>query len=408
MDSYIKSAAISAITAVAASAIVVPILIKTSQISTNTVANENGAEVKISREVVQEESGVIEAVAKADKAVVSVIISKDLPVVERYYEEGNPFGDLFGNSFGDDFFGSFGFRIPQYREKGTQKQEIGGGTAYFISSDGLLLTNKHVVSDEDAEYTVLLNDERKLEAKVIARDPSNDIAILKAEGEGFDYLKLSGDELKLGQTVIAIGNALGEFRNTVSKGVISGLKRSIVAGSGDGRTEKLESIIQTDAAISRGNSGGPLINVKGEVVGMSTAVAYGGENIGFAIPSADLKAAVSSYREHGSIVRPLLGIRYLVIDKDIQEKNSLKFDYGVLIVRGEDRSELAVVPGSPADKAGLEENDIILEVDGIKLTEDKSLAQIIKKKSIGDTVRLKVFHDGKERDVSVMLEKMNQ
>jgi len=361
------------------------------------------------RSLIREESLVITTVAEAQEAVVSVIVTKDLPILERYYEkQSSPFDDFnfFFHRFGDDpFFSPFEFRIPKYREKGTEKKEVGGGTAFFISDDGLLLTNKHVVDDEEAEYTVLLNNEEKLEAEVVARDPGNDIALLKVKGNGYTSLQLTTDEPKLGQTAIAIGNALGEFRNTVSVGVISGLKRSINAGSlFGGSVEHLESIIQTDAAINHGNSGGPLLNLKGEVIGMNTAVAAGAQNIGFAIPSADLHRAIDSYEKHGKIVKAFLGVRYMAITDELKEKNNLKYDYGVLISRGEEASDLAVVPGSPADKAGLQENDIILEIDGKKLDGSLSLAKEIQRKAPGEKVRLKVVSKGKEKNVTVTLE----
>ena len=352
------------------------------------------------RRVTREESAIIQAVSETQNAVVSVIVTKDLPVIERYYEQGNPLGDFLG----DPFFSPFEFQIPRYRQKGTEEREVGGGTAFFVSSDGLLLTNKHVVSDEEAEYTVLLNDGSKLKAEIVAEDPANDIALLRVEGDDFPALELAEDDLQLGQTVITIGNALGEFRNTVSVGVISGLKRNVTAGtSTDGPVEQLEHIIQTDAAINQGNSGGPLLNTRGEVVGMNTAIAATAQNIGFAIPASDLRLAVESFEEHGRILRAFLGVRYMPITTDVKEKNNLAYDYGVLIVRGEEPGDLAVIPGSPADKAGLEENDIILEVDGEKLTLERSLASMIRHFKPGTPVRLKIVHDGEEQEVEVTL-----
>jgi S1-C subfamily serine protease len=347
-----------------------------------------------------EEAEIVAAVQGAEPAVVSVIVTKDLPIMEQYFE--SPFGNGLGFPFD--------FQIPQYRQNGTEEREVGGGTAFFISHDGLLMTNRHVVLDEDAEYTVLLNDGRKLEAEVVARDSGNDIALLKVEGTDFPALRFSeGDSPLLGQTVIAIGNALGEFRNTVSVGVISGLSRTITASGGGGQNaERLDSIIQTDAAINRGNSGGPLLNSHGEIIGMNTAVAAGGQNIGFAIPFPDLKRAFESYEKNGRIVRPYLGIRYMPITGELKEKNSLAFDYGVLIVRGETATDLAIVPGSPADKAGLQENDIILEADGEKITLDVSLARIVQNKMPDETVMLKVFSKGKEKEVTVTLEERKQ
>ena len=203
---------------------------------------------------------------------------------------------------------------------------------------------------------MLLNDGTKLAATVATRDPGNDIALLKVNGAGFTALPLAEDEPALGQTVIAIGNALGEFRNTVSRGVISGLKRSISAGSSlGGGTEHLESIIQTDAAINNGNSGGPLLDLAGRVVGMNTAVAAGAQNIGFAIPASDLWRAIESYERHGRIVKTYLGIRYTPITEELREQNDIAEEYGVLIMRGETPDEPAVLPGSPAQEAGLRE-----------------------------------------------------
>jgi serine protease Do len=338
---------------------------------------------------------VVETVAEAERAVVSVIITKDLPVIEQYFERGpSPFGDL---GFPDLF------AIPRYRQRGTERQEIGGGTAFFVSSDGLLMTNRHVVNDKKADYTILLNDGRKLPAKVVALHPGNDIALLKVEGTDFPSLTIAADQPHLGQTVIAIGNALGEFRNTVSVGVISGLKRSLTAGSGRG-TEHLDRIIQTDAAINTGNSGGPLLSLKGEVVGMNTAIAEGAQNISFALPAVDLLQALESYRKNGRIIQAFLGVRYMPITSQVKEENHLSYDYGVLVVRGEKPADLAVIPGSPADKAGIQENDIILEADGQRLEGNVDLATIVRSKSPGDTVTLKISHKGTEKTLTATLE----
>jgi serine protease Do len=339
------------------------------------------------------EEATVQTVQHADPAVASVIISKDVPVMEQYMEQVDPFGN-----------GSM-FQIPRTRQNGTEKKEIGGGTAFFVNSNGLLLTNKHVVDDEKAEYTVLLNDGRKLPAKVAAIDPVNDIALLKVEGSNFPFLMLSSkDEPDLGQTAIAIGNALGEYRNTVSVGVVSGLGRSITAGDQTGQTEQLTRIIQTDAAINRGNSGGPLLATDGTVMGMNTATAGGAQNISFAIPAGDLRRVVESYQKNGKIVRPYLGVRYAPITEEMRTKNKLNYDYGVIVVRGDTNEDLAVVPGSPADKAGIAENDIILEADGKKLTELNPLSAVIQRKQPGDTLTLKVVHQGKEKTVTVTLE----
>ncbi len=329
-------------------------------------------------------------------AVVSVIVSKYVPVVEEYYY--NPFEEF------EQFYGQpFGFQIPQYREKGRELQEVGGGTGFIISSDGLIITNKHVVYDEDAEYTVLTNDGKKYPAPVLARDPIQDIAILDISAIGLPIVKLgNSDELRIGQTVIAIGNALGEFRNTVSVGVISGLARSVTA-SGRGMTEQLEEVIQTDAAINQGNSGGPLLNLYGEVIGVNTAMAMGAENIGFAIPVNKVKKDISDIKTKGKISYPFLGVRYILINKTLQEKNNLPIDYGVLVIRGNEPGDLAVMPGSAADKAGIVENDIILEIDGVKINQKNTLAKLVLKHSVGDKIILKIFHRGEEKIIEATL-----
>jgi serine protease Do len=344
-------------------------------------------------DVVEEESPVINVVKSAEPAVVSVIISKDLPVLERTYERL-----------------PFGFIIPRVEQRGTERLEVGGGTAFFVSPDGLLLTNKHVVNDANAQYSVLLNDGRTLNASVVARDTLTDIALLKVDGNGFPYLTLSStDDPTLGQSVIAIGNALAEFRNTVSLGVISGLQRTITAGNpSEGTVEQLSRIIQTDAAINEGNSGGPLLNLRGEVIGMNTAVASEAQNIGFAIPVGDLQRAFQSYLRYGRIVRPYIGVRYILITPKLAQDENLPYDYGVLVAGDASGSDQAIIPESPADKAGLKVGDIILEADGQKLTEDMPLGDIVQRKQPGDTVTLKIARQGKEQTLGVTLDEWRE
>lgn len=349
-------------------------------------------------ERMREQSVVTDVIRRAEPAVVSVIISKDLPVLERTFEEVP-----FGNS-------PFRIRIPRTRERGTERREVGGGTAFFVSGDGLLMTNKHVVSDEEARYTVLLNDGRTLEADILARDAVNDIALLKVKGTGFPFLDLaSQDEPTLGQSVIAIGNALAEFRNTVSVGVISGLQRTITAGNpAAGTVETLSHIIQTDAAINQGNSGGPLLTLRGEVIGMNTAVAAGAQNISFAIPVDELQRVLRSYNRFGRIVRPYIGVRYILVTPALAKEKKLAASDGVLVISGEGESELGIVPGSPAEKAGIKEGDVILEADGQKLTEETMLSGIVQSKAPGETIRLKIVRDGKEQTVTVTLEEWKE
>jgi serine protease Do len=349
--------------------------------------------------VISQDSFVIDSVKKTNPAVVSIIISEQVPKYVAYTDpnqQQDPFGGLFPD---------FNFNIPQYRQNGTEKKDIGGGSGFFVSSDGLIVTNKHVVDQTNAEYTVFTNDGKKHPAKVIARDPILDIALIKIDGSGFPFLMLGdSDPLQVGQSVIAIGNALGEFRNTVSVGVVSGLARSITAGDNSGNSEVLDHVIQTDAAINPGNSGGPLLNLAGEVIGVNVAIAQGSQNVGFALPINSVKGAIESVKQTGKIVRPYLGVRYVAINAEMKDQNNLTVDYGVLVKAGTTASELAVIPGSPADKAGIVENDIILEVDGVKLDDKTSLASIIREKTIGQVIILKILHKGVEKSVSVTLE----
>ncbi len=339
---------------------------------------------------------IVETIEKVNPAVVSVVITKDVPVYEQYYESFDPWG-LFG-----------GFNIPRVREKGTEEREVGGGSGFIVSNDGLIVTNRHVVEDETARYSVLLNDGTVYTVEVLARDEQLDIAILKIAEPletALTYVTFGDSEsLKLGQTVIAIGNALAEFRNSVSVGVISGLSRSIVASDAMGRSEQLDQVIQTDAAINPGNSGGPLLNLAGEVIGVNVATSRGADNIGFALPAHVVKGVVESVQEYGEIVRPFLGVRYAMVTKRMAELNELSVDYGALVVRGETKEELAVMPGSPADKAGITENTIILSIDGEELRE-KDLATVLRSKTVDQEITLIVLQAGEEKELKVTLEK---
>ncbi|MFZ2192734.1 MAG: trypsin-like peptidase domain-containing protein [Candidatus Moraniibacteriota bacterium] len=348
----------------------------------------------ISREkIIQEDSAVIDVVDKASPAVVSIIISKDITKLQ------NNFFDPFG------FFGDGNNSSGQNNSGITQKEKIGGGTGFLVTTDGMIVTNKHVVSDTTADYTVMTNDDKEYEAKVLARDPVNDIAVIKIEGSDFPVLNFGdSNSLKIGQTVIAIGNSLGEFSNTVSKGIVSGLKRNLTAGGRLGDSEKLNNIIQTDAAINPGNSGGPLLDISGNVIGVNVAMAQGAQNVGFAIPVAQITKVVNQVKTTGKISTPYLGVRYVPIDVDLQKEINLDFDYGVLIARGERVTDFAVVPGSPADKAGLMENDVILEINGTKINDKNSLTDLISNSNVGDKITLKVWHKGNTKEVEVKLE----
>jgi serine protease Do len=356
------------------------------EIPTPTITEKETASEKEQVFVPQtsQEEKIIKAVNEVSGAVVSIIITAD---VEQYYF--TPFED-----------------VPL--QKRTEKQEVGGGSGFIVSEEGMILTNKHVVLRDDVDYTVLTNDGQTFPAQVLARDPVQDLAVIKVDsGKPFPTVKLGdSDILQIGQTVIAIGNVLGEFQNSVSVGVISGLGRTITA-SGGGLIETLEDVIQTDAAINQGNSGGPLLNLKGEVIGINTATVVGGENIGFALPINKAKKGIEQVKTLGKIVYSFLGVRYVLINETIQKENNLAVDYGAWIMKGE-AGEPAIFPGSAAEKAGLKEGDIILELNGEKITNENTLAKIIVKYNPGDKVILKILRDGQEKNIEVVLEERSE
>lgn len=336
-------------------------LVKNQKVSSGTVRVEE------KRELIDEESITTRVVEKASPGVVTVSMVKTISV--------------------DGFdAGSF------------EQQESDIGTGFVISADGLVVTNKHVVSDIAAKYKVVVGKDQIAEVVNIYRDPINDLAILKVNKTGLTTIQLGdSDKLKVGQTVIAIGTALGEFRSTVTKGVISGLGRGIEAGSLVDGTEKLENVIQTDAAINPGNSGGPLLNSSGEVIGVNVAVSQVGNAIGFALPINIVKESIENFRTTGEFDRPYLGVSYQLVSKQAAALN--KVPAGAYVK--------AVAVGSPAEKAGIKKSDIIVEIDDNKLTDEKntSLATYINRKKIGDEVSLKLWREGKEIILKVKLEK---
>ncbi|TSC59704.1 MAG: hypothetical protein LiPW15_724 [Parcubacteria group bacterium LiPW_15] len=350
------------------------------------------------------ENAVVAAVKKASPAVVAITISKNVPVLESC-PGASPFSDLpleFRQFFGD---------MPQFSvpcDKGKkQLQEVGGGSGFIITSEGLIITNKHVASDKTASYTVFTSEGEKHEATIVAIDPTQDLAVLKISGNGFPTVTLGdSDSIELGQTAIAIGNALGEFRNTVSVGVISGLSRTITASGSSVGAETLAGVIQTDAAINPGNSGGPLLNLRGEVIGINTAMANDAQSIGFAIPINRAKRAISSVKTKGEIQTAYLGVRSMTITADLAKKQNLAADHGALVRGGDDGP--AIAKDSPAEKAGILAEDIILEVNGKKIDENNSLLALISEYNPGDTVTLKIARGGKEMEFKVVLGKRPQ
>jgi S1-C subfamily serine protease len=339
----------------------------------------------LQQRVLTEESVVIEVAEKVSPSVVTVGIIKTQRVLDLF--EWDPFMDPFGF-----------FRQPKSKEQKIQR-DIGSG--FIVSIDGLVVTNKHVVADTQAKYRVITKDDKEYEVKKIYRDPVNDLAILKIDASGLKPVELGdSDKLKVGQFVIAIGTALGQFRHTVTTGVISGLGRGITAGSPfEGYVERLDNVIQTDAAINPGNSGGPLLNSAGQVIGVNVAVAAEGQNIGFALPINLVKESLANFEKTGRFDRPFLGVRYRMISQDLALLNDVP--QGAYIVE--------VVEGSPADKAGIKEGDIITKIDGQLVREkDGGLAKLIAQKKIGETVRLTIWRDGEQKEVTATLEEFKE
>jgi serine protease Do len=330
--------------------------------------------------VINEDSAVTEVVENSDESVVSVVITQDLNRVQDLFNESD-------------------------NRPGAGQTRVGAGTGFIISREGYIITNRHVVDQENADYTVVFSDGTSFSAEVLDRDTILDIAVLKIEPEDKELKPLAlgeSDSIKVGQTAIAIGNSLGEFSNSVSKGVISGLGRTITASDGNGQNaEVLDNIIQTDASINPGNSGGPLLDIQGNVIGVNVARADA-DNVSFAIPIDDVKVIVESVVENGEIRRPFLGIRYREITPEFAAQNDLNVEGGVLIIGAE--NEPGISPNSAADKAGLQENDIILKINDQRLDEDNSLRGLIQRNRVGDTITLDVLRDGEEIKINAVLE----
>jgi S1-C subfamily serine protease len=327
-------------------------------------------------------SPIIEIAKKVCPAVITVIVSKDLPKAESFYS------------------------LPVKGKKfELRKTQIGGGSGFIVSENGYVFTSNHVVSDTTCDYTVILDPKHKYPVKVLSRNPINDIAVLKIEGERFPYLELAdSNKIELGEDVVAVGNALGEFTDTLSAGIVSGLSRFITAFGGiDNQMQNLRGLIQTDAAINPGNSGGPLVNMEGKVIGINTAMIAGAQNIGFSIPINYAKKDLEEVKQYGKIIVPFLGVKYVLISKEMAEVNKLPVNDGALVVR-EALGESPVVEGSSADRAGVKEWDIIVECNGEKITTKNPLAQILQKCEIGGKTILKVLRDKREIKLTVKLE----
>lgn len=339
--------------------------------------DENTEKVK----VVSEESVTIDIVKKSGPAVVT--IAEAIPQRTRVSDTFDPF----------DFFNQ---PLPTQSKKQPEPQGIGSG--FILDKEGLIVTNKHVVADKEGTYFVITPTEKKYSVKQIYRDPVNDISLLKIDpSENHEQLKTItlGDsgKLQVGQYVVAIGTALGEFRNTVTTGVISGLGRGITAGTPFEGVERLDNVIQTDAAINPGNSGGPLLNSAGQVIGVNTAISSNGQNIGFAIPINLIKESLDNFNKTGKFDRSYLGVAYKMVSKKLAILNDVP----------EGAYVQGVISGSPADTAGIKAGDIIMEIDGNRITEKNPLSGIIGKKKVGDTITIKIYRDGKTQEFKATL-----
>ncbi len=334
--------------------------------------------IAVQPKVVNEQSDVVNVV----KAVGPSVVTVSATAPKRQIIQFSPFGGFSRGTTG-----------------GTP-QDIGSG--FIVDKNGLIVTNKHVVSDTSLTYKVSTPDGKTYDAKTISRDPNNDIAVIKIDANGLTPVEL-GDSgnLEVGQFVIAIGTALGEFRNTVTTGVISGLGRGISAGdSFQGYVERLDNVIQTDAAINPGNSGGPLLNSAGQVIGINVAIAQGANNVAFAIPVNTVKEALSQFNQTGKFpAKPFLGVEYQMLSQQAALLNEVP--QGAYVQN--------VVPGSPAEKAGIQDGDIVFKVDGTQITDaNGGLSKIIAGKKVGDNLKLAIWRDGEQKDITVTLTEASQ
>lgn len=316
------------------------------------------------RQVISEESGIIDVVDRVSPSVVSIVVkSRDF--------------DIFS---------------------GPSTAEQGIGTGFIVSSNGLIVTNSHVVDDPSGEYSVVLKDGTSYEVEKINLDESSDLAILEVSARNLSPVEFGDSSgLKVGQQAIAIGNALGRFDNTVTTGVVSGIARELMATGSFGSNPKTYSdVIQTDAALNPGNSGGPLLNSAGQVIGINVATTMGADNISFAIPVNKLKPILESFIKEGRIIKPYMGVSYRMITKEIAALRDLP--EGAFIT--------AIVPNSPASKADLRRGDIITKLNGKTVTGDVALANEISSMKVGDKVKLTIDRDGKISEVELTLEEM--
>ncbi|PLX27455.1 2-alkenal reductase [Candidatus Parcubacteria bacterium] len=315
-----------------------------------------------------EQEATVRAIEKTIPAVVSILVYNEEDIVYYNLDTGG--------------------------QTATKENRLKGrGTGFIISSEGYILTNKHVVSlaDKSGSYRIVLNSGKQYYAQLIGKDPINDLAVLKIFDQNLPYIELGdSSSLKVGYSVIAIGNALGVYNNTVTKGIVSGLGRSILASDANGTVEYIDNTIQTDAEINLGNSGGPLVDLNGKVVGVNVATDESGSSIGFAIPINDARPVINSIIESGRIIRPRLGLQYIMLTPEIALDNKLNKTEGAWISTGNSDSN-PIVEGGPADLAGLEPGDIVFEINAIKVQGTDTLLSIIQRYKPGDKIGMKVL-----------------
>lgn len=344
--------------------------------------------------MLNQEQKVIKIIAKTIPAVVSIETYKNVSDIEKKKPSW-----LF------PMFESDKNAVESLRRKIDGKHvHFGGGSGFIADSVGIIVTNVHVIVREHLDYEITTSEGKKFPAKLVATDTLHDIAYLKITADsGFPTLPLGdSSKVKLGQSVLAVGNALGLFRNTVSSGIISGLSRSIEANN-ESLTEDLHGLIQTDAAINPGNSGGPLIDIDGKVIGINAASVMQAENIGFAIPINTIKKDLEQVKKYGKITKPFLGVRYVVVNSRIKDALDLPVSNGAMAMSPNPEYP-AIIKNSPAQKAGIREDDIILEINNIKLTPSYSLQEFLDSAKIGQRVEIKILRKDKTLLLSATLE----
>lgn len=342
------------------------------------IRNTNPGSEIVSQRILTEESVVTETVERVSKGVVTVSYKRQKPVMKQYFM---------------DPFGMFGRQEPTGK---VDIEQVDIGSGFIVDKSGLVVTNKHVVSQgQPSDYKVVLADDSEHQVEKIWRDPANDLAILKISSNDLPTMVLGDSEnIKVGNFVIAIGTALGEFRHTVTTGVVSGLGRGITAGDGYSGSERIENVIQTDAAINPGNSGGPLLNSGGQVIGVNVAVSQGGNNIGFALPINVVKESLNNFNTTGQFDRPYFGVRYQMVSKEQGILNSVPA--GAYVVE--------VVKGSSAESAGIAKGDVITKFDGQSVVDlENGIVGILAKKKIGDRLVVEYYRENESKRVEVVL-----